>query len=200
MSTMKYATLDLGTIEGVFNKLGGLEGAQRFLRGELVVIEPKHSDFLRLLSTDPIVIGETDGKHTIAQARDVFLGYIDSDFKNWGLDVAGEAKSAIPVQVHELVTDGRFDQFFPSLGKLDDLCLEQDQIIQFCREHKKWLRTEGYATFFLLKMEGKFFVASVYFDGVGRLSVCVFHFSNDGVWSAKYRVRIVVPQLCQSAA
>ncbi len=29
--TMKYATLDLGTIEAVFNKLGGLEGAKRFL-------------------------------------------------------------------------------------------------------------------------------------------------------------------------
>jgi len=34
---MKYASLDLGTVEAVFNKLGGLEGAQRFLRDELVV-------------------------------------------------------------------------------------------------------------------------------------------------------------------
>lgn len=39
MSTMKYASLDLGTIEAVFNKLGGTEGAQRLLRGELVVSE-----------------------------------------------------------------------------------------------------------------------------------------------------------------
>lgn len=29
---MKYNNLDLGTIEAVFNKLGGMEGAQRFLR------------------------------------------------------------------------------------------------------------------------------------------------------------------------
>lgn len=31
---MKYAPLDLGTVEAVFNKLGGLEGARAFLRGE----------------------------------------------------------------------------------------------------------------------------------------------------------------------
>ncbi len=31
---MKYTTLDLGTIEAVFNKLGGIEGAQAFLRGQ----------------------------------------------------------------------------------------------------------------------------------------------------------------------
>ena len=39
MSTqqMKYARLDLGTIEAVINKLGGVEGVERFLRDELVV-------------------------------------------------------------------------------------------------------------------------------------------------------------------
>jgi len=31
---MKYSSLDLGTVEAVFNKLGGLEGARAFLRGE----------------------------------------------------------------------------------------------------------------------------------------------------------------------
>lgn len=38
MATNKYSTLDLGTIEAVFNKLGGIEGAQRFLRGEVGVV------------------------------------------------------------------------------------------------------------------------------------------------------------------
>lgn len=41
MSTgkMKYANLDLGTIEATFNILGGIEGAARLRRGELVLIE-----------------------------------------------------------------------------------------------------------------------------------------------------------------
>lgn len=39
-NTMKYASLDLGTIEAVFNKLGGIDGAQKFLQGKLQVSEP----------------------------------------------------------------------------------------------------------------------------------------------------------------
>jgi len=35
---MKYANLDLGTVEAVFNKLGGLEGAQAFLRSDVKVM------------------------------------------------------------------------------------------------------------------------------------------------------------------
>ena len=36
---MKYADLDLGTIEATFNILGGIEGAARLRRGELVLVE-----------------------------------------------------------------------------------------------------------------------------------------------------------------
>lgn len=38
-STMKYKDLDLGTIEATFNLLGGLDGAARLRRGELVLVE-----------------------------------------------------------------------------------------------------------------------------------------------------------------
>ncbi|MFH1766592.1 MAG: hypothetical protein ABH826_00645 [Patescibacteria group bacterium] len=37
---MKYARLDLGQVEAIVNKLGGMEGVQRFLRGELEVTNP----------------------------------------------------------------------------------------------------------------------------------------------------------------
>src|SRR4051812_41794769 len=37
---MKYDTLNLGIVEAVFNKLGGMEGAKRFLRNESIYLEP----------------------------------------------------------------------------------------------------------------------------------------------------------------
>lgn len=47
---IKYASLDLGTVEAVFNKLGGLEGAAQFLRGELTLVEqPKPEPVLDFL-------------------------------------------------------------------------------------------------------------------------------------------------------
>ena len=40
---MKYASLKLGTVEAVFNKLGGLKGAKRFLRGDAEVVIKTHT-------------------------------------------------------------------------------------------------------------------------------------------------------------
>jgi hypothetical protein len=40
---MKYGTLNLGQIEAIVNKFGGMEGVERFLRGELTVSEPVRS-------------------------------------------------------------------------------------------------------------------------------------------------------------
>lgn len=40
--TMKYSSLELGTIEAIVNKLGGMEGAQRFLRGDAEVVIKTH--------------------------------------------------------------------------------------------------------------------------------------------------------------
>lgn len=37
---MKYGDLNLGQIEAVVNKLGGMDGLSKFLRGELIVSEP----------------------------------------------------------------------------------------------------------------------------------------------------------------
>jgi len=154
------------------------------------------SDFLRLLSaSEEIIISETDGTKTLANATDVFTGYISPDFTNSGLDVPSEARPKTPVRVYELVKNGRFNQFFSSSGGLDKLCLTQDQIIQFCLEHKNWLRTGGFATFFLFKVEGQFWVVHVRFDAGGRLMAIVNGFSSVNVWRAGYGHRIVVPQL-----
>ncbi len=37
---MKYPKMEWGTMEAIINKLGGMDGAQRFLRGEVLVSEP----------------------------------------------------------------------------------------------------------------------------------------------------------------
>ena len=148
--------------------------------------------YLKFISGDEkIFIAATDGKGTIAEAMDVFTGGIDKDFKNWGLDVAGKPTKRTKVQVHEMVKDGTFEQMFGS--NPDHLCFEQDQIVSFVKKHKKWLRTDGCATFFLFKVKGKFFVAGVVLDS-GRPNVYVDGLDYDYVWDAENRRRFVSPQ------
>jgi hypothetical protein len=167
-----------------------------FLRGEMTELAEQVIGYLKLISGSEIItIGETDGKSTIAHAEDTFRGYIDSDFVNYGTDVQGQSTKETKVQVFEMIKNGTFAQVFGGFGEnIDRLCLSQSQIICFVKDHSRWLRTDGYATFFLFKENGEYFVAGVHWDE-GRLRVGAGRLSDDAVWSAEGRRRIVVPQL-----
>ena len=55
---MKYATLELGTVEAVFNKLGGMDGAKRFLADELTLVPKEPKKLLQLVTTSPVLAME----------------------------------------------------------------------------------------------------------------------------------------------
>ncbi len=152
---------------------------------------------VKLISgAETLELDETDGKATIAKAKDAFPGWIDSDFKGYGCDVKSEPTKKAQVSVHEMIKDGTFAQIFNGMSDdLNKLVMTQPQIIQFVVLHRKWLRTEGYGTFFLFKVGNEFFVASVYWRDGGQLEVDVNRFSNDYVWDAEDRHRFVIPQL-----
>lgn len=163
---------------------------------KLVELAEQVVGFLKLISgIETITIRAVDGQATIAKAGDLFTGWLDNDFVNYGTDVPGQATKEMPVQVFEMIKDGTFAQIFGGFGEnLDRLCLTQAQIIQFVKDHSRWLHPEGWATFFLFKVNGEYFVAFVY-RGVGRLGVFACRLSYDHVWRAECRHRVVVPQL-----
>lgn len=140
------------------------------------------------------------GDDIIKNADETFT-YIDSDFKNRKL-TSGQKANTQTLELYEITKDAKLKQMFESLGvDLDKLCLTQSQIIEFCKNHKNLLRTDGYATFFLFRKDEKLpakpdnlFVAIVYFDDDG-LNVHVSKFEYDDVWNAEYRHRVVLPQL-----
>lgn len=151
---------------------------------------------LKLISGgEKIVLAPTDGKGTLAKAKDVFY-YIDSYFQSWGTDVVGKLTAETPVQVYEMIKDGTFAQIYGGFGEnLDRLCLTQAQIVVFCRDHRNWLRTDGYGTFFLFKVGVEFFVARVFVYSDGDLGAGVDRLSLGLVWGAGCRHRFVIPQL-----
>jgi hypothetical protein len=168
--------------------------------GELVLKPKPVASHCRSLSKGKkVIIGATNGRATIAEAKGTFHGYISRDFVNYGTNVLGQPTKRTRVEVLELVWDGTFGQIYRGFRRnLESLCLTQSQIIRFVKDHVNWLRADGYATIFLFneKVNGKeeFFVACVRWCG-GRLGVDVYSLSYDDVWSAGDRRRIVVPQL-----
>ena len=145
-------------------------------------------------SAETLELDETDGKETIAEAKETFPGGIYALIND--TNVKSSATEKTQVSVHEMIKDGTFAEIFNGMSNdLNSLCLAQSQIIQFVKKHRKWLRVDGYATFFLFKIGEDFFVASLFFDSHGHLGVYMFRFSDDDVWYTESQHRLVVPQL-----
>lgn len=193
----KYNDLTVGQMEAAINKMGGWEAFQAYLRGEFVMTKvTQASTILRLVAgSDTLTIGPRDGRRTIAKARKTFKSHIDFAYTNWDLDKPSAPTSETKVQVHEMIKDADFNTMFASLSRdLNVLCFTQDQIIEFCEKHPNWLRTEGYATLFLFRENGEFFVASVLVNSY-FLRVYVHRLGHGRVWYADDRLRLVSPQL-----
>ena len=159
-------------------------------------MKTKNAVLRKISGGHKVIVPATSGQRTIAQAGDVFTGWLDPDFKNWGTDVAGEAKPETPADVYELAEDATFEQMFTSLSSdLDQLLWEQEQILAFVESHKNWLHPEGYGSFFLFKVGNEVFVVFVGFDSVGVLFAYVFRFDDAYIWDASRRGRVFVPQL-----
>lgn len=187
-----YEAAEMGSLAAVdrrvFRKMLGLKG----------------DVLIQLFIGEEIELDPTDGTETLASSDDVFTAGIDSDFKNWKTNCPGKPTGKTSVAVHELVQDAKFAQIFGStVAELERNRLEQGQIKAFCWKHHDKLRADGYATLFLFKVEDlkvkdeldKYFVAFVYVLDVGRLYADVRRLSNDSVWRAGHRRRVVTPQL-----
>ncbi|OGY46146.1 MAG: hypothetical protein A2731_01585 [Candidatus Buchananbacteria bacterium RIFCSPHIGHO2_01_FULL_39_8] len=163
-----------------------------------LVMERRFSgqSFLRLISgSENLTIDSVDGSETLVEANDVFA-YIDPDFQNWKADETGVTTVETSVRVYEMVKDATFAQMFGSLSEdAEKLCFTQAQIKGFVRKHCQWLRSDGYATFFLFRSHNHFFVARVRVASGGGLLVGVDRFEHSVVWHAGNLHRVVVPQL-----
>jgi hypothetical protein len=147
----------------------------------------------RLFADRTIELAATNGKDTIAEAKDVFTAGIYYAQKR------GPCKKTkkTAVSVYETIKDGTYAQIFGGFGEnLKRLCWTESQIVALCFKHRDLLRKDGHATFFLFEGEkGGFFVAHVGVCGDGRLLLYVFPLGYGCVWSADYQHRVVVPQL-----
>ena len=158
--------------------------------------------YLRLISGgEKVTISACKGgkNANIYNAKKTFPGYIDSDFKDYGINVPQPATKETDVAVYEMYNkNADFETLFGSLGTdLKSLAFEsQEQIETFCQENKQWLRTDGYETFFLFAEnvggEENFFVADVGWDS-GELGVYVHRLPCVNVWDASYALRVVTP-------
>jgi hypothetical protein len=164
----------------------------------MLKMEKKLNNHLKCISKGKkIILGPTDGKETIAKAKDIFPILIDLYFKNWGLNTPGVSTKKTMVRIYEVIRDGTFNDFFGSFGEnLDCLCLGQSQVVKFCKKYLDQFNDVSHTLFLFktnLKTDFKFFVAQVYKDHNGIL-VRVHHLLHERIWHPDERLRIIVPR------
>lgn len=172
----------------------------KILKGKFTEISENTAGTVRLISgSETLELDRTDGRATIAGAIDTFLSGIHGITAV--TKITSIPKSKTRVSVYEVITDGTSAEIFGGMSEdLNSLCLTQSQNILFVKKHRKWLRTEGYGTLFLLKVGKEFFVASVYLHS-GRLTrtlgIRLDPLSDSRVLRAKDRHRVVIPQILE---
>ena len=197
-SVVKKTNADSDEVQAVIGKPGVIFKLVESLFEENKTSKENPSITQLISSNEKLMIEALDGKEYIFNAKKIFKSYIDSDFKNLGLNQSGSVTAETLVDVSEIVENATFTQIFTSITTdLDKLVLTQNQIIRFCEKHPTWLRQDGYGTFFLIKENNEYFVVHVYVFS-DSLDVYVYRLGSDDVWGGGCRRRVVSPQLIPS--
>jgi hypothetical protein len=163
-------------------------------------------NILRLISDGhTLILPASDGSRLICDAKDTFKSGIDYDFIAWGVNKPGIATPAAPIQLHEVIDDGKFVDIFRSLpGKWSQKWLSQNQVIDFCTTLPEWVE-RGVDTFILIKKDENKpinekkpkdnLVVVILGINVSGLRVGVSCLDNSGVRDGKCHLRVVSPEL-----
>jgi hypothetical protein len=159
--------------------------------------------YLELISgTHALSIKPLSGKRLIFEAKSTF-SQIDN-FSDWNSEESMVPSSEKFVEVYRIIENTRLKDIIRALpGTLADICLTQDQIIEFCEQHILWLGRTRFATIFLCKekeqevIEGhrvkqKIFIVKVYRRGM-NLKVFAYTHANSQIFGADYENLLVVP-------
>ena len=164
---MKYGILNLGQIEAVVNKLGGMDGVDRFLRGELVISAAKR--ILRHLTFLTEVVVSTSSsfsKKSFFEGEGVRF-FFGSQFRSWILaslpeEIPGLELKLEKFQLKKDMTDSEIKQ---GLGQPESLTpTEFAAVIRHLIERQPQgeagtLLTNSYANIFYVKLEDERVVA-----------------------------------------
>lgn len=121
---MKYGELNLGQIEAIVNKLGGMEGVQRFLAGSIEVVVKK---ILTLVATVKVAAVE----HFVAAEKfregettdGVKVAWLGNNFKTNFLGKTEEGVEEAELKLHKLNQDSLDAPIMNELGDTDETML-----------------------------------------------------------------------------
>lgn len=112
MCVMKYGELNLGQVEAIVNKLGGMDGVKRFLSGEVLV---RATNLLKQVAKASV----SDIKRFLAKdnLKAANVVWMNDNFKRLFLEKVEENVSAAELCIHRLEKDSCDPEIMAELGE-----------------------------------------------------------------------------------
>ena len=192
---------ELGKLNKAFYNAIGVDPEATLSALQAILGQPKVAEIeikftgnpCRLYTDEKIIVPACEAEEAMPTDKELFPGYLSSEFANWedDSDLATPETEAV---VSEMQEDMKFKPMFNRLNTdLDQLCWSKNQIKKFVIRNRDKLHPNGWATFFLCKINGNYRVAGVDWDSPEALEVFVHSFERDNPWHAGSRRRVVVP-------
>lgn len=142
------------------------------------------------IKTPKLFLEKIDGQKTIIESEGFEI------FHNCGNVFTAKQRSKpseyCELLVYQLNEDLKTSEIFKSFRvNMNKLCLSENQVLCFCKKYPEELKSEGLATFFLVKKGNKYFVFDVH-KGNDKILVVVSDMQNSRIWQGKHAYRIVV--------
>jgi len=135
---VKYSELSLGQIEAIVNKLGGMEGVQRFLAGKAEMVLKSILSFLRT-ETIPAQSAVTTSKQYFEEAgvkwTEAGVNWLNDNFKSQFLGLEVEAVDETTLSIHKLDEASLDEPILQELG--DKTETTPSQFKEFLSKNKK---------------------------------------------------------------
>ncbi len=157
-----------------------------FLREFVAECSPQVPSDGRFDSQMTLAIEETAGTETLYEDSDISFYDPRTNFKSdlelLKSNLPDKPTKKVLVRVHEMRYSGQSKELFSRINSnFDKLCLTRAQINKFCKNHRQWLRREGWITLFLVKIANEFFVAHV-METNGHTHAGLDELLRYGVW------------------
>ncbi len=177
---VKYSELNLGQIEAIVNKLGGMEGVQRFLSGKVEIVAKSILSFLRVetIFAQPTV---TTSEKYFEEAG---VKWMNDNFESQFLVLEVEAVDETTLSIHKLDEASLDEHILTELGDKAEITLSQFK--EFLSKNKK---SGGWFIFYLKGKNGELSVVSASWRVVGGgWDVDAYSVCGPSRWSAGYQV------------
>jgi len=152
---------------------------------------------LKLISCGDVRIIALDGSQSFKFSDGDLFKWVFFDSTDLNTNASAIESDEIELLVYEQVKDSTVNQMFISLNRnLDELCLTQNQILEFLDKYKNYSKNKS--NHFLFKSDGKIFVTQVCVDSDDSMRLFGGMFSTDNnspIYPVKsVHFRVIVPK------